>query len=44
LIVESELDAARVSAALMLLELKGLVRKASGSSYVRVFGRVMRAR
>lgn len=44
LIVESGVDAARVSAALMLLELKGLARKASGSSYVRVFGRMMRER
>jgi DNA processing protein len=44
LIAESGLDAARVAAALMLLELKGLARKASGSSYVRVFGRIMRER
>ncbi len=44
LIAESEIPAARVSAALMLLELKGLVRKASGTSYVRVFGRVVRGR
>jgi DNA processing protein len=44
LIVESQVPAARVSAALMLLELKGLARKAAGAGYVRVFGRVTRAR
>jgi DNA processing protein len=44
LIAESGTDAARVSAALMLLELKGLARKVTGSSYVRIFGRVMRGR
>jgi DNA processing protein len=44
LIAESELPPARVSAALMLLELKGMVRKVSGTSFVRVFGRVVRGR
>ncbi len=44
MIAESGIPAARVSAALMLLELKGLARKATGTSYVRVFGRVARAR
>jgi DNA processing protein len=44
LIAESGVPAARVSAALMLLELKGLARKATGTSYVRVFGRVTRGR
>jgi DNA processing protein len=44
LIAESAADAARVSAALMLLELKGLARKTSGTTYVRVFGRVVRER
>jgi len=44
LIVESGASAARAAAALSLLELKGLVRKAGGGSYVRVFGRVMRDR
>jgi DNA processing protein len=42
LIAETSLPTARVSAALMLLELKGLSRKCAGSSYVRVCGRVMR--
>jgi DNA processing protein len=44
LIAESGVTAARVSAALMLLELKGLARKVTGTSYVRVFGRVARTR
>jgi DNA processing protein len=44
LIAESRVPAARVSAALMLLELKGLARKAAGAGYVRVFGRVTRDR
>lgn len=44
LIAESGVPTARVSAALMLLELKGLARKATGTTYVRVFGRVTRAR
>ena len=44
MIAESGIPAARVSAALMLLELKGLARKVTGTSYVRVFGRVARAR
>jgi DNA processing protein len=42
LIAESGATAARVAAALVLLELKGLARKASGMTYVRIFGRVMR--
>lgn len=42
LIAEIGIPTARVSAALMLLELKGLSRKCAGTSYVRVFGRVMR--
>ena len=44
MIAESGIPAARVSAALMLLELKGLARKVTGTTYVRVFGRVARAR
>jgi DNA processing protein len=44
LIQESAATAPRVTAALMLLELKGLARKAAGSTYVRVFGRVVRPR
>ena len=39
LIAESGSSTAHVSAALMLLELKGLARKASGTTYIRVFGR-----
>jgi predicted Rossmann fold nucleotide-binding protein DprA/Smf involved in DNA uptake len=42
LIAESGTTTARVQAALTLLELKGLARKASGTTYVRIFGRVMR--
>jgi DNA processing protein len=42
LIAETAIPTARVSAALMLLELKGLSRKCAGTSYVRVFGRVTR--
>jgi DNA processing protein len=44
LTAESGASAARVSAALMLLELKGLARRCSGTGYVRVFGRVVRER
>jgi DNA processing protein len=44
LIIESGATAARAAVALSLLELKGLVRRVGGSSYVRVFGRVMRDR
>jgi hypothetical protein len=44
LIAESGVTAAGVNAALMLLELKGLARKTSGTTYVRVFGRVVRER
>jgi DNA processing protein len=39
LIGESSLTAAQVSAALMMLEVKGLVRKLPGNSYVRRMGR-----
>jgi DNA processing protein len=42
LIAESGLPTARVSAALMLLEMKGQARRCAGTSYVRVFGRVAR--
>lgn len=44
LIAESGAAAAQVSAALMLLELKGMARKVAGGSFVRVFGRVTRER
>jgi DNA processing protein len=39
LIAESGLGAAQVSAALMMLEVKGLVRKVPGNSFVRLMGR-----
>jgi DNA processing protein len=42
LIAESGIPTPRVSAALMLLEMKGLSRRCAGTSYVRVFGRVVR--
>jgi DNA processing protein len=44
LIAESTAPTARVSAALTLLEMKGMARRCAGSSYVRVFGRVARDR
>jgi DNA processing protein len=44
LIAESGTATPRVAAALTLLEMKGLSRKCSGTSYVRVFGRVSRER
>jgi DNA processing protein len=39
LIAESGLDAGQVSGALTMLEVKGLVRKVPGNSYVRLLGR-----